>query len=84
MAYCELLLQINLGLLEIIGWLIDAYLAIVYLPTNIFIKKNSQNYFNFYVQQLNILFRNELNTFKNTRARMLDSIYHVSLRLLSK
>ena len=28
------------------------------------------------------LFRNEFNTFYNTRARMLDSIYHVTLRLL--
>ena len=29
------------------------------------------------------LFRNELNKFNNTRARMLDSIYHMPLRLLS-
>ena len=28
------------------------------------------------------LFRNEFNKFKNTRARMLDSIYHMTLRLL--
>ena len=28
------------------------------------------------------LFRNELNKFNNTRARMLDSIYHMTLRLL--
>ena len=28
------------------------------------------------------LFRNELNKFNNTRAPMLDSIYHMSLRLL--
>ena len=28
------------------------------------------------------LFRNEFNKFNNTRARMLDSIYHMSLRLL--
>ena len=27
------------------------------------------------------LFRNEFNKFNNTRARMLDSIYHMSLRL---
>ena len=27
------------------------------------------------------LFRNEFNKFKNTRARMLDSIYHMTLRL---
>ena len=27
-------------------------------------------------------FRNELNKFNNTRARMLDSIYHMPLRLL--
>ena len=79
MAYCELLLQINFGLLEILGWLIDAYLAIVYLPTNFFIRKKSKS-LQFYVQQQNILFRNELNKFNNTRARMLDSMYHVSLR----
>ena len=28
------------------------------------------------------LFRSELNKFNNTRARMLDSIYHMTLRLL--
>ena len=28
------------------------------------------------------LFRNEFNKFNNTRARMLDSIYHMRLRLL--
>ena len=28
------------------------------------------------------LFRNEFNKFNNTRARMLDSIYHLTLRLL--
>ena len=28
------------------------------------------------------LFRNEFNKFNNTRARMLDSIYHMTLRLL--
>ena len=28
------------------------------------------------------LFRNELNKFNNTRARMLDSIYHMTLRYL--
>ena len=28
------------------------------------------------------LFRNEFNQFNNTRARMLDSIYHMTLRLL--
>ena len=27
------------------------------------------------------LFRNEFNKFNNTRARILDSIYHVTLRL---
>ena len=27
-------------------------------------------------------FRNEFNKFNNTRARMLDSIYHMTLRLL--
>ena len=28
------------------------------------------------------LFRNECNKFTNTRARILDSIYHITLRLL--
>ena len=28
------------------------------------------------------LFRNELNKFNNKRARMLDSIYHMTLRFL--
>ena len=28
------------------------------------------------------LFRNEFNKFNNTRARMLDSIYHMTLRLI--
>ena len=28
------------------------------------------------------LFRNKFNKFNNTRAQMLDSIYHVTLRLL--
>ena len=28
------------------------------------------------------LFRNEFNKFNNTRARMLDSIYHMTLSLL--
>ena len=30
------------------------------------------------------LFRNEFNKFNNTRVRMLDSIYHMTLRLLRK
>ena len=30
------------------------------------------------------LFRNEFNKFNNTRALMLDSIYHMTLRLLSR
>ena len=28
------------------------------------------------------LFRNEFNKFNNTRARILDSIYHMTLRIL--
>ena len=31
---------------------------------------------------LNELEKNEFNKFNNTRARMLDSIYHMTLRLL--
>ena len=30
------------------------------------------------------LFRNEFNKFNNARARMLDSIYHMTIRLLSR
>ena len=30
------------------------------------------------------LFRNKFNKFNNTGARMLDSIYHMTLKLLSK
>ena len=37
-AYCELLHQTSLSLLKI--RLIDVNLAIVYLPTNFFVKKN--------------------------------------------
>ena len=36
-AYCELLLQNSLSLLEKLGWLFDMNLAIVYLLTNLFI-----------------------------------------------
>ena len=39
MAYCLLLLQNSLNLLEIPGLLIDVNLAIVYLQTNFFILK---------------------------------------------
>ena len=31
---------------------------------------------------LSLFFRNEFNEFNNTRARMLDSIYHMIFRLL--
>ena len=54
MEYCELLNQSNLSLLEIQEWLIDVNLAITYLLTNLFIKKNSQNYFNFYFRWLHV------------------------------
>ena len=30
---------------------------------------------------ISFLFRNKFNKFNNTRARMLDSIYHMTLRL---
>ena len=39
MEYCELLLQSNLSLLKKLGWLIDVYKVIVYLPTNFFQSK---------------------------------------------
>ena len=39
------------------------------------------NSFNVLAEHLT-LFRNEFNKFNNTRARMLDSIYHMTLRLL--
>ena len=41
-ACCELLHLNSLALLEILGWLIDVKLAIVYLPTNLFIKKKKK------------------------------------------
>ena len=34
------------------------------------------------LSSISSLFRNEFNKFNNTRARMLDSIYHMTLRLL--
>ena len=34
------------------------------------------------LQSILSLFRKEFNKFNNTRARMLDSIYHMPLRLL--
>ena len=33
-------------------------------------------------QAVYLFFRNEFNKFNNTRAQMLDSIYHMTLRLL--
>ena len=38
MVYCEILHQNSLNSLEILGWLIDVNLDIVYLLTNLFIK----------------------------------------------
>ena len=54
MGYCALLNQYNLSLLEIQKWLTDVNLAITYLLTNFYIKKNSQNHFNIYVRKLHI------------------------------
>ena len=54
MEYCELLHHTSFGLLEIQEWLIDVNLATLYLLTDFYIKKNSQNYCNFYVRSLNI------------------------------
>ena len=54
MEYCELLNRNKLSLLEIQEWLIDVNLAISYLLTNFYIKKNSQSYCTFYVQSLHI------------------------------
>ena len=54
MKYCELLNQNNVSLLEIQEWFIDVNLAITYLLTNFYNKKNRQNYFNFYVRSLHI------------------------------
>ena len=36
------------------------------------------------LQSILSLFRNGFNNFNNTRARTLDSIYHLTLRLLCK
>ena len=52
MANCELLLQNSLSLLEVLGWLIDVNLAMVYLPTNFFIERIVKIIAN--VRQLNI------------------------------
>ena len=35
------------------------------------------------LQSILSLIRNEFNTFNNTRARMLDSIYHMALKYLT-
>ena len=53
MKYCELLNK-NKSLLGIQEWLIVVNLAIKYLLTNFYIKKNSQNCCNFYGRSLNI------------------------------
>ena len=45
----------NFSLLEIQGWLIGVNLAITYLLTNFYIKKNSRIYLIFYVRSLHIL-----------------------------
>ena len=34
------------------------------------------------LQSIILLFRNEFNKFNNTGARMLDSIYHITLKLI--
>ena len=44
--FYELLHQNSVCLLEILEWLIDVNLAITYLLTNFYIKKNSQKYCN--------------------------------------
>ena len=54
MEYCELLNQNKLSLLEIQKWPIGVNLTITYLLTNFYIKKNCQNYCNFYVRSLHI------------------------------
>ena len=48
------ILQNSLCLHEINEWLFDVNLAITYLLTNFYIKKNSQNYCNFYVRSIHI------------------------------
>ena len=54
MDYCDILNQNSLGLLEIQEWLIDVNLAIIYILTNFYIKKNSQSYCICYVRSLHI------------------------------
>ena len=54
MEYCEWFNQNNLNLLEMQEWLIDGNLSITHLLTNFYIKKDTQNYFNFYVRLLHI------------------------------
>ena len=52
MAYCELLYQNSLSLLEILEWIIDANLVIIYLLTIFYI--NGQNHCQFYIWSLHI------------------------------
>ena len=47
-----------------------------------FIKRVGEKRKNARLAEHFISFRNEFNKFNNTRARMLDSIYHMTLRLL--
>ena len=53
-AYCELLLQNSLSLLEIQEGSIDANLVNIYLLNNFYIKNYGQNYCHFYVWLLRI------------------------------
>ena len=79
-ANCEVLLQNSLSLLEQLELLIVVNQAIVYLLINFFVKKNSQNYCNFYVPQLNIqIFQ---ATKKNNRffVKLVDYLKHHDVR----
>ena len=49
MAYCDLLSQNCLSLLEIQEWLIGAHLAIIYLLINFYIQNSSEKSMKFYV-----------------------------------
>ena len=53
----------------------------VHVLLNLFSELGERDYMRGYPSILS-LFRIEFNKFNNTRARMIDSIYHLTLRLL--
>ena len=72
--YCKLLNQNNLSLPEIQEWLIDVNLAITYLLTNFYIKKNSQKYCNFYAGSPHPLFSIIINSGAMKELKMVQTV----------